>query len=268
MRFGFTIVFNGLHHLQSIVDAERLYDFCFYMRRAFDFWVIIEGAADNTGSTNWCKPIPEEYHNNGSSIDGTYNFLDNYCHGYESPIVHHVYGMVFNKDQMVNKAIELIKLNCNIYLKSKTLQPIYLWQVDCDEQWKLEDMYAAEKELKGDTGMFLSNFYVGKNIIVKGEWGEGKAKPYRRLWKWKGQAFKSHEPPVLEGGNGKEQLLSQKFNHYSYLYEKDVEFKDKFYGGHEGIYNRWKEMQKETKFPQPLSRLMPARTGEICISKR
>lgn len=238
------------------------------MRRAFDFWVIIEGAANNTGSTKWCKSMPDKYHNNGSSIDGTYNYLDEYCHGYDNPIVHHVYGLVFNKDQMVNKAIDLIKLHRSEWLNSKILEPHFLWQIDCDEQWTSAAMDAAEKELKGDTGMFLCNYYVGPGLVARGGWGEGKSRPYRRLWGWKGQAFKSHEPPVLEGGNGKEQLLPQRFNHYAYYYEKDVEFKDKYYGGHEGIYKRWKKLQEKTVFPQPLNRLMPGRAGEICILKQ
>lgn len=257
MRIGFTIIFNGLHHLLHN-------DFAVKMASMFDYWVIVEGAARNDGSTKWCKKILSKYHNNGSSIDGTEKYLSN-LFSTNSNI-----GVLCNiatdkimwdsKDEMINCAVQ--------YIKQHLTNDAFLWQIDCDEQWTSEAMDAAEKELTGDTGMFLCNYYVGPNLIAKGGWGEGKSRPYRRLWKWKGQYFKSHEPPILEGGNGKEQLLSQRFNHYAYYYEKDVEFKDKYYGGHEGVYKRWLKLQDKTIFPQQLNTLMPGRAGEICILKQ
>jgi hypothetical protein len=244
-----------LHHLLHNDFAEK-------MLNMLNYWVIVEGAAGNEGSTRWCKKIPKEYHDNGSSIDGTVEFFNKLAQSQND----NKGCLITNsdiwksKDSMVNAAIK--------YIKDNISNNAFLWQIDCDEQWTSEAMDAAEKELKGDTGMFLCNYYVGPGLVVRGGWGEGTARPYRRLWRWKGQAFKSHEPPVLEGGNGREQLLSQRFNHYAYYYEKDVEFKDKYYGGHEGIYKRWKKLQDKTVFPQPLNILMPGRAGEICTLKQ
>ena len=246
MRIGFTIIFNGLHHLLHNNYAEKLVNM-------LDYWVIVEGAAGNTGSTKWCKEMPDKYHDNGSSIDGTIAFISGFMNGrIKNDITLFVANGIWeSKDTMVNTAIEWIKENLT--------ENAFLWQIDIDEQWTPEAMDMAEKELIGDTGLFLADYYVGPGFMAKDE------RPYKRLWRWKGQRFASHEPPLLEGGNGTEQLLSQRFNHYAYYYEKDVRFKDDWYGGHEGIYKRWKELQEETNFPQPLSRLLPRKTGVICL---
>jgi hypothetical protein len=130
-------------------------------------------------------------------------------------------------------------------------------------------MTAAERELIeqcADTGCFHSNYYVGKNLVTKGLWGEGNdlkgglTNAYRRLWLWKGQPFVTHEPPVIEGGNKKEVLLSQRFNHFAYYFDEDVKFKEKYYGYH-NLYKKWKLLQEEKNFPQPVSRLIPGGWG-------
>jgi len=247
MRIGFTIIFNGLHHLLHNNYAEKLVNM-------LDYWVIVEGAAGSTGSTKWCNPMPEKYYDDyGKSVDGTIAFISGFMNGrIKNDITLFVANGIWeSKDTMVNTAIEWIKENLT--------ENAFLWQIDIDEQWTPEAMDAAEKELIGDTGLFLADYHVGPGLMAKDE------RPYKRLWRWKGQRFASHEPPLLEGGNGTEQLLSQRFNHYAYYYEKDVRFKDDWYGGHEGIYKRWKELQEETNFPQPLSRLLPRKTGVICL---
>ena len=243
MRIGFTIIFNGLHHLLHNNYAEELVNM-------LDYWVVVEGAAGNIGSTRWCKSMPEKYHKNGSSVDGTVEYFSKMKEHNLVILASGGKGMWDSKDTMVNAAID--------HINQHITKEAFLWQIDCDELWSPEAMDEAEKQLDGDTGMFLADYYVGKNLMAKDR------RPYKRLWRWKGQAFTSHEPPLLEGGNGKEVLLPQRFNHYAYYYEKDVQFKNDWYGGHAGIYKRWLELQKETEFPQPLSRLLPHKTGEIC----
>jgi hypothetical protein len=122
----------------------------------------------------------------------------------------------------------------------------FLWQVDIDEQWTVEQLEIAEKELtanNGKTGCFYCNFYVGKNLIAVGDWGEGRIEPYRRLWKWAGESFVSHEPPKLLGDNNPRLLLTPKFNHYSYYFDEDVKFKETYYGNYSGLYDRWLAIQ-------------------------
>lgn len=233
-RVAFSICLNARHHFEHNDYVKTLLP---HMAA----WVFVEGCAESNGSTAWCKTIPDEYHKNGHSVDGTVEYLDNLLDHDNVYVVRHE-GPWKSKEEMVNAALACLAARVDDGIHS-------LWEFDADEQWTIEDIEAAEAQLTredGDCGMFLANHYVGKNLIAVGEWGEGKKLPYRRLWCWrKDQRFKTHEPPEMLGGNGKQVLLSQRFNHYAYYFEKDVKFKDAWYGGHEGIYERWQKIQKE-----------------------
>jgi len=254
MRVAFTIVLNGLHHLKHQSFAER-------MINVFDYWVIVEGASGNAGSTQWCRgPLPQ-YNDNGRSVDGTAQFLWSLRKRADNVhLIERNSGVWESKDAMVNAATDYI--GKNLYE-----EPIFLWEVDVDEQWLFEDVKAAERDLvdaEAKTGMFHANFFVGKNLVVRGEWGEGKLLPYNRLWFWQGEGFEKHEPPILQGGNDPAILLPQRFNHYSYYFEQDVKFKDQWYGGHNGIYENWLKLQKLRKedFPVSISSLLTFQWGD------
>lgn len=250
MRCAFTIVLNGLRHLEHNNFFKR-------MEKMLDRWVIVEGAAKNTGSTHWCRKVDSKYcTHEGLSTDGTTEFLREHAPG-DTPVHHLEYGG-YNKDEMVNRAIE--ELDEFVLEKSK----YYLWQIDVDEQWTEEQMSKAEMMLEymgGTCGKFLCDYYVGPNLLAKGDWGEGRQTNYRRLWKWRGQRFKTHEPPELEGGNGLEVLLPQRFKHYAYYFPEDVQFKEAFYSGHEGAYLRWAALQDATEFPVSVDRLITGPWG-------
>ena len=238
-RAAFTIVLNGLHHFKHN-------DYANYVLNNFDYWVVVEGAAMNTGSTRWCSRMPDEYHKNGRSIDGTLDYLSELKNKYKN--LHMVIGtgLWLNKDHQVNAGINELKKHTNEAM---------LWEIDADEQWNITQIEAAERALiaaNAKSGWLWANHYVGHNLVCRGEWGDG---PHRRLWKWHGELFEKHEPPVLMGGGEPHIILPQRFEHYAYYFECDVKFKDKWYGGHQGIYDRWLSLQKETVFPQPISRL-------------
>ncbi|MFZ9376838.1 MAG: hypothetical protein ACO25K_06910, partial [Candidatus Fonsibacter ubiquis] len=245
MRIIFTIIFNGLHHLTHNNQAEFILNNC-------DKWVVVEGASQSTGSTSWCKKIPDTLHNNGASVDGTREFLTNLAKATDKIIYVPSNGFWNSKDHQVNRAIDEVK---------KITDKCFLWEFDIDEQWTSEAMDKAEKELvekNAKTGSFLANCYVGKNIKALGEWGECSPGGYTRLWNWSGEYFSKHEPPTLEGGNGLHLTLTPKFNHYNYYFEQDVKFKNDWYGGHEGIYERWKLINSlpDQIFPLPISALI------------
>jgi glycosyltransferase involved in cell wall biosynthesis len=248
-RLIFTIVFNGRHHLEHNNYAELLANNC-------DQWVLIEGLAEPTGSTSWCKKVSEEYHDNGHSIDGTAEYIKQLADRYKNITLIQKTGPWKNKDEQVNAGIT--------FLKEKASQG-FLWQIDCDEQWSPELMAVAEKTLMdqgGKTGSFYAKHYVGKNLLAIGEWGEGKRVPYRRLWNWQGELFQTHEPPMLAGYNNPISFMPHiKFNHYAYFFEQDVRFKEAYYSGHEGIYQKWLDLQKETVFPQPINKLISGSWG-------
>jgi hypothetical protein len=229
MRIAFTIVLNGLRHLEHNNFYHKMVD-------NFDHWIIVEGVAKPNGSTNWCKELPTIFHNNYISNDGTTEYLDAHRH-LNVRILRPLEGAWDSKDQQVNAAISEIKRITN---------ECFLWQIDVDEQWELIDLVQAEKDLvtnHGKTGCFLCNYYVGEKQKVIGQWGEGRLEPYRRLWDWKGEMFIKHEPPTLVGKNGPGLLLPQRFNHYAYFFEQDVKFKEIYYQGYEGLYERWLKVQ-------------------------
>jgi hypothetical protein len=241
MRIGLTIVLNGLHHMMHNNYAE-------FILNNFDYWVVVEGASKSVGSTYWCNKMPDEYHNNGNSVDGTVEYLLSLKEKYKNLICVTANRMWNGKDEMVNVGISEIK---------KITNECFLWAMDIDSQWTLDQIELSEKELvqnNGKTGAFKYNHYVGKNLISIGYWGGGN---YFGLFDWKGEEIEKHEPTTLKGGNEKIVQMSEKFQHYGFYFEKDVLFKDKWYSGHSGIYENWLKLQKETVFPQPTSYLFP-----------
>jgi DNA-directed RNA polymerase sigma subunit (sigma70/sigma32) len=184
MRVAFSIIFNGLHHLEHKDQYRQILDNC-------DKWVVVEGASKSNGSTRWCKEMPDEYHINGASVDGTREFLEKLAEE-ESKLVYVPSDGFWNsKDDQVNRAIEEVK---------KLTDRCFLWEFDIDEQWTAEAMDQAEKELTEENlkyGAFMSRYYVGKNLLASGEWGEGRNGGYIRLWDWEGESFVRHEVITL-----------------------------------------------------------------------
>ena len=247
---AFTIIFNGLHHLLHNDYAEYLAPF-------LDKWVFVEGLSLPGGSTRWCKQVPEEYHKNGRSVDGTIEFLQAFAQKHPNVAFFSKEGPWSSKDEMVNVAMEKLDM----------FPPAsHMFEIDVDEVWTKENMLSAISDLDNchaHCGQFHCECYVGPGLRAYGEWGEGISLFYIRLWKYKpGMRFATHEAPVMRGGNGITVLLPQKFKHYSYYFEKDVKFKDIYYSGHEGIHANWLSLQKETVFPQPLSRLISGSWGQ------
>lgn len=247
-RVAFTIVFNGLHHLKHNDFADR-------MSEMFDLWAVVEGPAYPGGSTSWCNYIPEKYITDGHSNDGTLPYM------VQLTKKHHNVVFVMNrddapwksKDDMVNAALNALRDRLHGAL------PTYLWEVDVDEQWDGADLYRAECMLEysgARSASFLCDYYVGPNLLAKGAWGEGRNTPYIRLWRWDGSPFISHEPVRMEGYEDPI-AIPVRFQHYAYYFEKDVEFKQDYYDkDHSGILEKWRTLQQETKFPQPISRLL------------
>lgn len=246
-RVAFSIMYNCLHHL-------RHKDFARKMIENFDLWIIVEGAAGNKGSTSWCNDI----HRSSGSTDGTREFILDLCkQGNDRKIITRFTGTDIweSKDEMVNEAISMIR--------SQGITECFLWEVDADEQWDRDQLERAETMLihrGAKTGEFLCDYFISHDLKVRGDWGEGRALPYRRLWNWKGESFATHEPPELQGGNGKTILIGERFKHYAYVFEKDVHFKSQYYGGHENIYKPWLNLQieaerKKLEFPLPISYL-------------
>lgn len=251
MRVAFTIIHNGLHHLKHNNQSEKILSMC-------DKWIVVEGASRSNGSTKWCKEFPNHLHKNGASVDGTREYLYDFSQKNENLVYIPSTGFWDSKDEQVNHAIAEVR---------KITDRCFLWEIDADEQWEPETMDAAEKELRltgSKAGAFRADCYIGKNLMAIGDWGEAKTYGYTRLWDWEGENFICHEPPLIESMPRKDPtMLSQRFRHYNYYFEKDVEFKDQWYGGHEGILERWKLLNCLDKrfFPMHISNLITGSWG-------
>ena len=235
MRYAFTIIYNGKHHLLHKQFAER-------MVSMFDKWVIVEGFSRNGGSTAWCTSIRPP----SQSTDGTIETCQNLASQNPTKVIFATSQTGWSsKDEQVNKAIELLQGS----------EPGWLWQVDADEHWTIEDLEGAESMLQKDiklAGGFQFYHYLckdvdGRQLVGKGSWGDGIS---TRLWWWHGQNFKTHEPPIMEGQDGYK-VLPQKYHHYSYYFEQDVEFKSRYYKGYRSVLANWRTLQKR-RFDYPI----------------
>lgn len=239
-RIGFTILYEAIHHLSHKGFAD-------FMAKNFDYWIVIEGLAGSSGSTSWCKNLALS----SRSLDGSHQFMEGFSKEHPHVIYYSPGKKWINKDEMVNEAVKVVQM---------ITDECFLWQVDADEIWDAESLKAAERELlfsEHKAGAFQFNHYLckdalGRQLIGRGQWGNG----YNiRLWKWKGEKFVSHEPPRLQGQLASESL-GQKYEHYSYYFEKDVLFKSQYYQGHESILKGWKELKRYTgPLPVPITML-------------
>lgn len=238
MRAAITIIYNGLHHLQNKGFTE-------FMLANFDHWIIIEGVSKNGGSTSWCRN-QNGYH---KSVDGTLEFIKQLESKHDQVHVYSHHKHYASKDEQFNKGIAI--------LKAKT-DKCYLWQVDADEHWNIDDIEAAEHRLWRsicNVASFQFNHYVKDGIVATGDWGSGRV---NRLWKWKGGFFRSHEPAVMVSQTAPLEL-PQKFDHYSMVFEQDVKHKAKSYRGHEDVYKNWIKLESFT-YPCHISKLFGKNT--------
>jgi len=255
-RVAFTIVLNGLKHLTRNDKMK-------WMSETFDEVVVVEGACGRKSKDSWYNPIPEKFHHNGSSIDGTVEFLSSLPH--KNITVLHADKVWDSKLEMVNSALGVL-----------VGAPAFLWEVDADEYWRTDDIARTEKELMfsgADCSRHYMNTYCGPGLLVKGMWGEALSDPVRRCWIWNGSSlFSSHSPPILHRSINNHVNENVRFEHYSYYYREDVEFKDSIYKGHGGMLQKWDALQKATDFPRPICDLLtgPRSTlpGEIIKIKR
>tara|TARA_R110000824_G_scaffold205858_1_gene390794 strand:+ start:2036 stop:2815 length:780 start_codon:yes stop_codon:yes gene_type:complete len=227
MRTAISIILNGMHHLPQQSKIIPL---------LFDKWIIVEGASKSNLCTSWCNDMPEEFHNNGSSVDGTVAFLKRLEEEQDNVEVYFASGLWGGKVSMFNYGIQ-----------NSNPEDGHLWEIDIDEYWEHNQINNSEKLLKNtqhSCAKFSCNLPLNEEIIVRGAWGESTVEGYKRLWKYKkGSRFLSHEPPCLENeGNCLPPNLTPRFTHLSYYYEDQVKFKAKWYRGHEYIYEGWKEI--------------------------
>ena len=227
----FTIVLNGEPYISKKIEIFNKLQIPWR-------WKIVEGVSKPINCTRWCREVPDRWHKEFRSIDGTHEYLQNLKH---DKVQTYFQNRPFNgKIEMVNKALEGV--DCGVVMEQ-----------DADEFWTPEQMTKVYDLLKdrtpGVAAQFFCNYYIGKKVVVSRS-GLG-AYPYEwfRAWKWgEGIEFTSHEPPILNHQpiripRGITEEMGLVFEHYAYGTREQVRFKEDFYG-YTGLLDSWDELQK------------------------
>lgn len=243
-RIAFTIVLNGMPFIKK--QAEII-------PHVFDEWYIVEGAVLPTHDTAWCHSIDSKYYTSDTlSVDGTSEFLDSIA----SDTIH-----IIRKNAFWNGKLEM----CNSF--SNKLTDCILMQFDVDEFWDINTLKSVLTFSENNTGfdgmLFRCNFFVGPNLVVTSQnCYSDNVYEWCRLWKInQPTTWISHEPPRLKGLDNflnKDFTSSQGwvFNHYAYILEEQLKFKENFYGYTNATEN-WKRLQLSKTFPCQLKDYLP-----------
>jgi hypothetical protein len=262
----FTIVLNGEpfveHHLKE------------FAKLTFDWhWHVIEGVADHQGDTAWGKAngghIPKVYGEDFLSSDGTKEYLNSIV-GHQQVTIYRKSNSFWNhKTEMVNAPIGNIK------------EPCLLFQVDVDELWTAEALERTRRMFIDDPARHSAYFYCyyffgpRKYVTSEDSWGT-RGVYWMRCWRFQpGCSWKSHEPVCLVNAAGvdvgrihpfpMEETRSNgiTFQHFAYSTEKDVLFKEHYYG-YRNATSKWKALQAK-KGPIQVKRFLPWIDGWDCI---
>lgn len=228
----FTIVLDGMPFLpMQLATFNRLQ--CDWT------WHIVEGAARNVNCTSWCKTQYPRVSN-----DGSHEFIREMVN---HPRIHVRWGPDWKggKVEMCNAAIELID------------EPCVLLECDADELWlpsqldKIADILSTGS---ANCLYFFCRYFVGPNLVTSGEncYGNNPGE-WLRAWRFiPGMTFSKHEPPVLRGVNERSQEhaftreltrdLGLVFDHWAYVFESQVAYKEKFYG-YDNAVAHWSRLQ-------------------------
>lgn len=246
----FTLVLDGMPFLRWQYE-------CFKKLSCDWEWIIVEGAAQNKGSTSWCKPqVPR------LSLDGTTRFVEDLMKRNNHAITHICDENWQSKDQMVRFALDKI-----------VDEPCVLMQIDVDELYnstsidKIVRLFTDDSQL-GAIKMFC-RYFVGPNLVCEGQdcWSNNNYE-WLRAWRFEpGMRFEKHEPPVMNKILGRvmerEEAASHglTFDHLSYVRREQVEHKEQFYG-YTGLLNQWDALQRNTVWPSKLSRFFSFVSGD------
>jgi hypothetical protein len=247
-KIAFTIVLNGMPFIK---DQGEILPYL------FDEWHIIEGATLPIKDTAWCKNIDNKFYTNKKlSVDGTTEYIDKLAKKHSNIIIHRKENGDFwqGKLEMCQQV-------------ESSMEDCILMQFDVDEIWNpitLKNVLDyATTSLTQDGMLFKCNYFVGPGLVIQNENCYGnKNDEWCRLWKIKQKTtWKSHEPPRI---NGLHHFLSRDFtkqhgwifNHYAYVKEDQVAFKENFYGYPNAVMH-WRNLQNCNDLPTFLRNFLP-----------
>ncbi len=256
----FTIVLNGEPFIRYHLEA--------FKKLPFDWhWHVIEGLADLKHDTAWSlaygASVPTDLVREGRSVDGTAEYLDQIAR--ENPGRITLYRPPDGR--MWDGKLEMI--SAPIPALENAGGEVLLWEVDSDELWtpaqlvKMRNMFLEDPARTA--AIFPCWYFVGPNLAIN----RGRFAPeisWTRAWRYRpGMKWQKHEPPVIlaphpSTGEMVDAAKIQPFNfaethqaglafqHYAYVTEAQLEFKEKYYG-YKGISAQWKRMNEAREFP-------------------
>ncbi|NET35728.1 MAG: FkbM family methyltransferase, partial [Cyanothece sp. SIO1E1] len=263
----FTIVLNGQPFIQYHIEVLKQLSCPWH-------WHIVEGVAALNNDTAWSLKlggrVPNDLHRDGLSIDGTTEYLDELLRQYPDKIT--VYrkseGDFWDgKVEMVNAPLQNIQEEC------------LLWQIDVDELWSVEQIYAARH-------LFINNpdktaafywcwYFVGENLVISTRncYAQNPKQDWLRTWRFKpGARWAAHEPPILfeTSPEGQQRDIARidpflhaeteekglVFQHFAYATEEQLRFKEQYYG-YKNAVSHWLSLQQHNRFPVQLCQYFP-----------
>ncbi len=262
----FTIVLNGMPFISHHIDAFKHLPFRWH-------WHIVEGAAELVADTAWSRPnggyLPESFHYDGLSIDGTSEYIDQLKLFFPDNIT--VYrkpaGELWQgKLAMVNAPLDSILEEC------------LLWEINADECWSHAQLCDGwrmfQDEPERSAAFYRCHFFVGPHLVVSSRncYSQQPGHEWLRTWRYRpGCRWAAHEPPRLiccgsDGerdiarkapfSNGETEAKGLVFQHFAYTTVDQVRFKEKYYGYSQATYG-WLQLQKERTFSVRLGDYLP-----------
>jgi hypothetical protein len=206
-------------------------------------WHIVEGAAANTGSTRWCQPQKGR-----RSQDGSEEFLFTFFRQSHPRVTVNIKNLwEGGKDQMFQVGLNRIE------------EPCLLLQMDIDELWSPEQFetligfFNAYDQI--GAARFYCRYFIGPNIVITSTHGYGnRPGEWLRAFRYEpGMKFISHEPPAFldtrpVASRDQTKEVGLVFDHWAYVFEKQVAFKERFYGYRNAVAH-WKRLQDNTRWP-------------------
>ena len=269
IRF-FTIVLNGMpflrYHLPMLQQLKIPWE-----------WHIAEGLAQLRHDTAWSLRkrlswripfrlqtsgwIPDDLHQGGRSIDGTSQYLDEIA-GLDSRVKlwRTPPGTCWDGKR------EMVRAAC-AGLNTETL----LWQIDSDELWTVDQIHTAHEMFAAApakmAARYWCHYYVGPEleILERNCYGNGRD-GWIRTWRARpGDVWQAHEPPLLVRGEvplcsnsflqAETEAQGLVFEHYAYVTEQQVGFKEAYYG-YTNALRHWRQLQQAVP-PVQLERYLP-----------
>jgi hypothetical protein len=244
----FTIVLNGEPYIEQHLDTLRSLSIPWQ-------WRIVEGVARPTHCTAWCREMPDRWHRDYVSVDGTHEYLRSINRGRV---------WVQWRHSPWNGKVEM----CHAALTG--VSDGVVMQIDSDEiwqAWQLERVYELlMPQPPATAARFSCRYWVGPTKLLtstKG-WARGDLE-WLRAWRWGPSVkFERHEPPIVTGFDRCVSLESTEaaglvFDHYAYTTPQQIEMKQDYYG-YAGLVDAWHRLQA-TSGPVNLQEFFPFAIG-------